>query len=155
SSGPLLGRGQPVRALHLDGLRAEEPDSARGPLGLSRSGVPGGGVGVHALLRRVLRPSLRRLRRRPARHRQGALPEGQPGGQGQALAHRDRPARQRLVWGGRARAPPPLPRDPDLVTDQDLDVYAAGLARNGFFGPDSWYMNGDRNVAYAARARDG
>jgi len=42
-----------------------------------------------------------------------------------------------------------------VKTAEELDIYAAGLARNGFFGPDSWYMNGDRNVAYAARARDG
>jgi len=61
-------------------------------------------------------------------------------------------ARRDRVGAGRA---PDLPRDPDLVTDEDLDAYAAGLARHGFFGPDSWYMNGDRNVAYAARARDG
>ena len=28
-----------------------------------------------------------------------------------------------------------------MITEQDLDTYAAALTRNGFFGPDSWYMN--------------
>jgi pimeloyl-ACP methyl ester carboxylesterase len=45
--------------------------------------------------------------------------------------------------------------DADVVTAEELDTYAAGLARNGFFGPDSWYMNAERNLAYAARAKDG
>ena len=27
------------------------------------------------------------------------------------------------------------------------------LARNGFFGPDSWYMNADANLAFAQRAK--
>jgi len=29
------------------------------------------------------------------------------------------------------------------------------MTRNGFFGPDSWYMNAERNLAYAARAKHG
>jgi hypothetical protein len=31
---------------------------------------------------------------------------------------------------------------------------AAALARSGFLGADSWYMNSAANTAYAARARD-
>ncbi len=30
----------------------------------------------------------------------------------------------------------------------------AALQRNGFFGPDSWYMNHATNIAYAAEAAD-
>jgi pimeloyl-ACP methyl ester carboxylesterase len=45
--------------------------------------------------------------------------------------------------------------DGDVVTAEELDTYAAGLARNGFFGPDSWYMNAGRNLEYASRAKDG
>src|SRR5262245_64994340 len=30
---------------------------------------------------------------------------------------------------------------------------AIALERNGFFGPDSWYMNGAANAAYAERAK--
>ena len=57
-------------------------------------------------------------------------------------------------FGGAARAPD-VPMDRDLLTDEDLHRYASALAANGFFGPDSWYLNGDANVAYASGARDG
>jgi pimeloyl-ACP methyl ester carboxylesterase len=40
-----------------------------------------------------------------------------------------------------------------VLTEADEHAYAAALARNGFFGPDSWYMNGPANMAYAARAK--
>jgi len=50
---------------------------------------------------------------------------------------------------------PDVPRDADVISDQDLEAYTAALMRNGFFGPDSWYMNNEANGAYAQRARDG
>ena len=31
---------------------------------------------------------------------------------------------------------PDLPRDADVLTEQDLEAYTAALTRNGFFGPD-------------------
>jgi pimeloyl-ACP methyl ester carboxylesterase len=54
-------------------------------------------------------------------------------------------------WGGADRAPD-MPMDADVLTEADLAAYAAALQRNGFFGPCSWYMNDDRNVAYSAKA---
>jgi pimeloyl-ACP methyl ester carboxylesterase len=57
-------------------------------------------------------------------------------------------------WFGGAGAPD-LPMDTDVLTEQDLRAYADALARNGFFGPDSWYMNHERNALYAARAANG
>ncbi|WP_421994106.1 alpha/beta fold hydrolase [Reyranella sp.] len=50
---------------------------------------------------------------------------------------------------------PDVPRDPAVITEQDLDAYTAALTRNGFFGPDSWYMNHKANGAYAKRAPGG
>jgi pimeloyl-ACP methyl ester carboxylesterase len=50
---------------------------------------------------------------------------------------------------------PDLPRDGDVITEQDLEAYTAALTRNGFFGPDSWYMNHKANGAYARRAPNG
>ena len=50
---------------------------------------------------------------------------------------------------------PDLPRDADVVTEEDVEAYTAALTRNGFFGPDSWYMNHRRNGEYAKRARNG
>jgi pimeloyl-ACP methyl ester carboxylesterase len=50
---------------------------------------------------------------------------------------------------------PDVPLDTDVITKTDLDAYAAALTRNGFFGPDSWYMNGKANCEYAQRATHG
>ena len=37
----------------------------------------------------------------------------------------------------------------------DLAEYVAAFERTGFFGPDAWYVNNERNLDYAARVRDG
>ncbi|HEY2481480.1 MAG TPA: alpha/beta hydrolase [Caulobacteraceae bacterium] len=52
-------------------------------------------------------------------------------------------------------AAPDLPRDADILTEQDLAAYVAALTRNGFFGPDSWYMNHPANAEYSAEAKNG
>ncbi len=57
-------------------------------------------------------------------------------------------------WVGPAGFPD-FPRDPDVITEPDLEAYTAALTRNGFFGPDSWYMNHKANAAYAGRAPNG
>ena len=49
---------------------------------------------------------------------------------------------------------PDLPRDADVVTEEDLSVYVSALERNGFFGPSSWYMNHTANAAYALTAKN-
>jgi pimeloyl-ACP methyl ester carboxylesterase len=46
-------------------------------------------------------------------------------------------------------------RDADVLTETDLDVYVAALTRNGFFGPDSWYMKHKANGEFAKRASNG
>jgi soluble epoxide hydrolase / lipid-phosphate phosphatase len=58
-------------------------------------------------------------------------------------------------WFGPLDAAPDVPMDPDVVTEDDLRTYAEGLARNGFFGPDAYYMNHAVNAAYAAQAVNG
>ncbi len=60
--------------------------------------------------------------------------------------------RQAGGWFGGAATAPDLPRDGDVVSEDDLRTYAQALARNGFFGPGSYYMNHARNAAYAAQA---
>jgi pimeloyl-ACP methyl ester carboxylesterase len=57
-------------------------------------------------------------------------------------------------FGGLGRAPD-VPMDTSVLTEADCSAYVAALARNGFFGPDSWYMNAPRNIAYARQARTG
>ncbi len=58
-------------------------------------------------------------------------------------------------WFGGLDATPDLPMDPDVVTEADLRTYAAALDRNGFSGPDAWYLNHEANAAYAAKAPNG
>ena len=70
-----------------------------------------------------------------------------------------KPARTAAVrkaggWFG-GGACPDVPRDPDVITEADLEAYTAALTRNGLFGPDSWYMNHQANGAYARMAKNG
>jgi pimeloyl-ACP methyl ester carboxylesterase len=58
-------------------------------------------------------------------------------------------------WFPGGGAAPDVPIDTDLLGDQDFHAYAAALTRNGFFGPDSWYMNAEPNIVYAGEARNG
>ena len=55
-------------------------------------------------------------------------------------------------WFG-GGACPDVPRDADVITEQDLEAYTAALTRNGFFGPNSWYMNHKANGEYARRSK--
>src|SRR6266540_2154271 len=57
-------------------------------------------------------------------------------------------------FGGAGRAPD-VPLDTDVLTEADLHMYVAALEGNGFFGPDSWYMNQSRNLEFASRAVNG
>ena len=41
-----------------------------------------------------------------------------------------------MVWG--LDHAPDVPLDTDVLTEADLAVYAEGLERNGFFGPDAF-----------------
>lgn len=79
--------------------------------------------------------------------------KGNPEGRGKPSITAD--IRRHGGWfGGTGRAPP-VPRDGDVITEDDLAAYVAALQRNGFFGPDSWYMNAERNAAFAKAARNG
>jgi pimeloyl-ACP methyl ester carboxylesterase len=77
--------------------------------------------------------------------------KGNPAGKGQ-------PSRTALVrqaggWFGGANEAPDLPLDTDVLNEEELHQYVAALERTGFFGPDAYYMNHDRNAAYATKAR--
>jgi pimeloyl-ACP methyl ester carboxylesterase len=78
---------------------------------------------------------------------------GDPAGKG-------RPAMTAYVrrnngWFGGAREAPDLPLDAAVIGAEELHQYASALARNGFLGPCSWYMNPARNIAYARGAKNG
>jgi pimeloyl-ACP methyl ester carboxylesterase len=79
--------------------------------------------------------------------------KGSPGGKGKPS--RTATVRRDGGWFGGAGQAPDVPRDADVVTEADIDAYAGALQKNGFFGPDSWYMNHQRNAAFAKRAVNG
>jgi pimeloyl-ACP methyl ester carboxylesterase len=75
-------------------------------------------------------------------------------------AGRHKPSRTASIrrqggWFGAAGEAPERPLDTDVLTEPELHAYVAALQRTGFFGPNSWYMNHARNVAYAAESVDG
>jgi pimeloyl-ACP methyl ester carboxylesterase len=77
-----------------------------------------------------------------------------------SAAGRGKPSRTALVrrdggWFGGAGQAPDVPADSSVLTEEDLHKYVSALQRNGFFGPDSWYMNSERNIAFAAQAKNG
>ena len=75
-------------------------------------------------------------------------------------AGRGKPSRTATIrrdggwFGGTGRAPD-VPMDQDVLTEEDCSRYVEALSRNGFFGPDSWYMNHARNIAFAQCAKHG
>jgi pimeloyl-ACP methyl ester carboxylesterase len=79
--------------------------------------------------------------------------KGNPKGKG--TPSRTAAVRKAGGWFGGAGEAPDVPLDTDVLTEDDLNTYSASLARNGFFGPDSYYMNPDRNADYARRAKNG
>jgi pimeloyl-ACP methyl ester carboxylesterase len=76
---------------------------------------------------------------------------GSAAGQGQPAITAG--VRARGGWFGPGQGAPDFPRDAAVLTEEDENRYAAALERGGFFGPDSWYMNGAANMAYAERAK--
>jgi pimeloyl-ACP methyl ester carboxylesterase len=79
--------------------------------------------------------------------------KGNPSGKGKPS--RTAQVRRDGGWFGGAGQAPDVPLDTDVLTREDFHKYAAALAANGFFGPDSWYMNHGRNRDFARRAVDG
>jgi pimeloyl-ACP methyl ester carboxylesterase len=77
--------------------------------------------------------------------------KGNPEGEGQRAITATARRSHGMLGGGEI---PDLPRDQDVVSEEDLSVYVSALERNGFFGPSSWYMNHAANAGYAKAARN-
>jgi pimeloyl-ACP methyl ester carboxylesterase len=78
---------------------------------------------------------------------------GDPAGSGQPVFSAI--VRREGGFYGGAPAAPDVERDAAVLSEAELSAYTAALVRNGFFGPDSWYMNDARNAAYAATSENG
>lgn len=74
---------------------------------------------------------------------------------GRGKPSRTSDVRRRGGWFGPLDRAPPLPLDTSVLSEGEFAVYVEALERNGFFGPDSWYMNHRRNGDYARRAPGG
>ena len=85
--------------------------------------------------------------RRPVRHKHGESRDSR-----MAFRSSSRSRRDHALFG--VRDIPEVPRDGDVVTEEDLSIYVAALERNGFFGPSSWYMNHAANATYAQSAQN-
>ena len=73
--------------------------------------------------------------------------------------HVGRPAftagvRARGGFFGPGAGAPDLPRDEAVFSALEESAYVAALTRNGFKGPDSWYVNAERNMAFAEQAHE-
>lgn len=55
-------------------------------------------------------------------------------------------------WFGGLDAAPDMARDDAVLSEADLCAYTEALTRNGFFGPDSLYMNDAANLDYSDRS---
>jgi pimeloyl-ACP methyl ester carboxylesterase len=55
-------------------------------------------------------------------------------------------------FGPGGAAAPAAPLDEAVLSVGEFRQYASALRRNGFFGPDAYYMNHERNAEYAARS---
>jgi pimeloyl-ACP methyl ester carboxylesterase len=83
-----------------------------------------------------------------------AFRKGDPAGAG-------KPANTALIskhggWFGGLPQAPDFPIDEDVITEDELQVYTKYLKQNGFFGPNSYYMNHPQNAEFAAeRKNDG
>jgi len=89
----------------------------------------------------------------PYRVAKALFRKGNPEGAGQPSATST--IRANNGWFGGADVPPDFPADGDVVTESDLRTYAAALTGNGFFGPDSWYVNHEANAEYTTEAVNG
>ena len=108
-------------------------------------------MGLHDLLPRALRRRDGDDGREPYALAKLLFRKGDPSGFGKPSAT----AQVRASGGWFGGLVPDMPRDDDIVSEEDLSAYAAALARNGFFGPNSYYMNHAANAAYAATAKNG
>jgi pimeloyl-ACP methyl ester carboxylesterase len=79
--------------------------------------------------------------------------KGNPEGQGQPAFTAS--VRANGGWFRGASAAPDMPRDPAVLSERDLHTYTEALTRNGFSGPDSWYMNNEANAAYGRKSVNG
>jgi pimeloyl-ACP methyl ester carboxylesterase len=56
-------------------------------------------------------------------------------------------------WFGPLGRAPEVPLDTRVLSAEEAALYGEALARNGFFGPNSLYMNAANNLRYAQKVK--
>ena len=59
--------------------------------------------------------------------------------------------RKNKGWFGGSAVVPDVDVDVDVVSEEDAQTFAKYLTKNSFFGPNSWYVNGEANEAFDAK----
>lgn len=62
--------------------------------------------------------------------------------------------RKNKGWFGGSAVVPDVDVDVDVVSEEDAQTFAKYLTKNSFFGPNSWYVNGEANEAFDAKEPD-
>lgn len=86
----------------------------------------------------------------PATFVKAIFRKGSPDGKGQPAA--TAMVRKQGGWLGGLPEAPDMPMDEDVISESEVKVYADHLSRNGFFGPNAWYMNHEANAEYYKQA---
>lgn len=79
--------------------------------------------------------------------------QGNPSGQGQPAGTAF--TRIHNGWFGGQSEPPDSTIDEAVIQPDELMRYSHALSHNGFFGPNSWYMNHQLNFEYAQKSVNG
>ena len=78
--------------------------------------------------------------------------KGDPNSKGQPAATAS--VRKNGGWFKLLGGIPALPIDEDVVSEEDAQIFAKHLEQNGFFGANSWYVNGEANQDYTDSVAD-
>ena len=54
-------------------------------------------------------------------------------------------------WFGGSKVIPDVDVDADVVSEEDAQTFAKYLTDNGFFCPNSWFVNGEANESFDAK----
>ena len=72
--------------------------------------------------------------------------KGDPMGQGLPAATSS--TRKNKGWFSELGGIPDFPIDEDVISEEEAKIFASHLQKNSFFGPNSWYVNGDENQKF-------
>ena len=70
------------------------------------------------------------------------------------LVSQELPQIQQTSWFAEFGGVPDLPIDEEVISEEEVRVFAKYLSENTFFGPNSWYVNSEENQKFRDSVRD-